>query len=186
MQKPYSHLELHQDVQKLVWCHILSEEADMAAFQRRLMQEKEVWVPALVGAFKFLVNDRLRVALCSYLLGDLTRVLSVPKDTEIPQEFAQVSDDFFAKLVFTVIDEDRRDALSSDFKRVGQTVLIAQESESAPESMLKLTQMITLLKGMVFTLLYHPTFFEESRRGQLVALMADAAAEAALGSWPEN
>jgi hypothetical protein len=186
VQKPYTHLELHQDFQKLVWCHILNEEADIATFQRRLVQEKEIWVPALVGAFKFLVNDRLRVALCSYLLDDLTRVLSAPKDTEIPQEFAQVSHDFFARLVFTVIDEDRRDVLSGEFKHVGQAVLIAQESESAPESILKLTQMVTLLKGMVFTLLYHPTFFEESRRGQLVALMADAAAEAALGSWPEN
>lgn len=186
MKKTYTHLELHQEFQKLVWNKMLHKKIKIALGKFKIASAEEVWIPALVSAFNYLAQDRLRVALCSYYLNNLTRLLPDIGNDQAPQEFADVSDEFFAKLVFTTIDEERWKANESNFERVKQCVQIVRRYEQAPQGGLKLEETFTLLDGLVFTLLFHPTFFDESRRENMVALMADQVAEDVLGEWPED
>jgi hypothetical protein len=186
MKKNYTHLELHQEFQKLVWNKMLHKRIKIALGKFKTASAEDVWTPALVSAFNYLAQDRLRVALCSYYLNDLSRLLSAVGNAQAPQDFADVSDEFFAKLVFTTIDEERWKANESNFEQVKQCVQIVRRYEQAPQAGLKLEETFALLDGLVFTLLFHPTFFDESRRENMVALMADQVAEDVLGEWPEN
>lgn len=185
---PCTHHELHREFQLIVH-HALLKKADLvAADKRKLLREREVWGPALVSAFRHLARDRLRVALCSRDRDDLAWVAGESAAGRAPSSLEGLPDESFARLVFATIDEARWEEAKDDFARVKACVRTVQSHGHGNPAAASLTgrQMFDLLEGLVFTLTFHPSFFDESRRENMIALMADRVAEDLLGAWPEG
>ncbi len=181
----YTHSTLHQEFQLIVHHALLEQPEVIAADKRKLLRERDVWAPALLSAFRHLALDRFRVALCSRARDDLAWLARESAAGRVPQSLADISEDSFARLVFATIDEARWEEAKDEFERLKACIrLVHTHGEGGQQPALTGQQMFSLLTGLVFALTFHPSFFEESRRENMIALMADQVAQDVLGPWP--
>ncbi len=147
-------------------------------------KEPQVWKPALISAYRHLAEDRMRVETCANSTHDLLQFTQNALSGQLQLHISQTSPDEFAHLVFSNLKDECKITFKADFERVKQCITLTQTHSPDNASGLTLTDMWCLLKGLAFTLLYHPTFFDESRRENMIALMADRVVEDVNGPWP--
>ncbi len=180
----YTHLQLHEKFQHIVQ-HALSDDAEkMKAIKFLFSQEPQIWKSALISAYCHLAEDRMRVDLCANAKHDLFQFTQNALAGNLPFHISQTSPDEFANLVFSNLKDECKITLKADFERIKQCISLAQTHGPESGAGLTLSDMWCLLKGLAFTLLYHPTFFDESRRENMIALMADRVVEDLNGPWP--
>ncbi len=103
---------------------------------------------------------------------------------DLTRSIFQTSPDQFVDLVFSNLKGEAKITLKADFERVKRCFTLAQTRTVQSASELTFADMQCLLNGLIFTLVYHPTFFLESRRENMIALMADRVVEQLFGPWP--
>ncbi len=181
--KTYTHLQLHEKFQHIIH-HALSDDAEkMKEIKLLFSQEPQIWKLALISAYRHLAEDRMRINQCANAKHDLFQFTQNTLAGNLEFHISQTSPDQFANLVFSNLRDECKITMKADFERVKQCITLAQTHGTESVTGLTLSDMWCLLKGLAFTLLYHPTFFDESRRENMIALMADRVAEDLLGPW---
>ncbi len=182
-----AHLQFHADFQNVVHNTVLNNFQAKSDDKRTVVLERLVWGPALVAGFRFLAEDRIRVAVCDHLSGDLVAAFGHVMENDLPEKLSDISSDDLAKLVASIIDEDMREKFETYIKGVARSADLVKALETSKDDThaFKAEELTMLLTTVSFVLLFHPTFFVEEQRENLVALIADEAVIGAFGSWPE-
>jgi hypothetical protein len=182
----HTHLSLHKAFQRIIHRALGDTPEETRENDAILNKEPQVWNPAFICAYRHLAEDRLRVERNSYYLNNLLQVSQGELTENDHLNILKTSPDSFANLVFSNLKDECKITMAADFERVKQCVALVQTHNTGAAVVLTPLETLTLLKGLTFTLMYHPTFFDESRRENMITLMAYQVAENILGPWPND